>query len=186
MSKKVQIKSTLLIGMLLLAAFSRIIPHPMNFAPIGAMGLFGAAYFSRKWLAVLLPLVTLWLSDLVINNVVMAGYYNQFTWFYEGWYWVYGTTALITLTGFFTLRKVEFSSVIGSSLLASVIFFLVTNFACWPGNPMYSQDFSGLLACYAAGIPFFQGTLAGNIFYGIVLFGGYELANAKISFLKSA
>jgi hypothetical protein len=129
------------------------------------MALFGAAHFKNKWAAFLVPLLALWLSDLVVTNILYASYYKTFTLFYSGFYWVYGAIALTTALGFLLLKKVSFGTVAGSSIAASLLFFIVTNFGSWPGNSLYSQDLNGLIACYAAGIPFFGGTLAGNLFY---------------------
>ncbi len=162
--------------MIALAALSRLLPHPHNFTPIGAMGLFGAAYFSRRWLAVLVPFAALWLSDLFLNNVIyarlMPDYYDGFAWF--GSAWVYGSFFLIVLLGFVVLRKVKLTSLLGASLGASVIFFLVTNFGVWLGNPMYPQTLGGLGTAYALGIPFFWNTLLGDLVYTGLLFGVFE------------
>jgi hypothetical protein len=176
---KINFRPIVLISLLLLAAFSRVIPHPPNFTPIAALGLFGAAYFSRKWIAIVLPLASLWLSSIVINNTLYADHYKSFTFFYEGWYWIFGSIALTTVIGFFTLKKININSVLSSSVIAAVLFFLISNYSCFPGNPSYSQDLRGLMDCYIAGIPFFGGTLGGTLFYSAVLFGGFELAKYK-------
>lgn len=73
--RTITLRFGVLLVMLVLAAFSRLVPHPMNFAPIGAMALFGAAYFRSRWTAYLLPIVALWLSDIYINNVIYPAYY---------------------------------------------------------------------------------------------------------------
>lgn len=184
MNEKIAVRFGVIAFMILLAAFSRLIPHPANFAPIGAMALFGAAHFKSKWAAFLVPLLALWLSDLVIVNVLYAGYYKTFTFFYGGFYWIYGTIALTTLMGLFTLRKINIGTVAGSSIAASLLFFIITNFGVWPGSSLYTQDLNGLIACYVAGIPFFGGTLSGNLFYSAVLFGGYALAQYKFPILR--
>ncbi|HHB52745.1 MAG TPA: hypothetical protein ENK75_06910, partial [Saprospiraceae bacterium] len=80
------------------AAFSRLIPHPANFAPVGAMALFGAAYISNRALSVLVPIVAMWLSDLFLSNVVYAQYYEGFQWY--GNLWVYAAFAGIAVIGF--------------------------------------------------------------------------------------
>ena len=72
----------LLSAMILLAALSRLIPHPWNFTPIGAMALFGAAHFSKKYLAFVIPFAALWISNLLISNLLMASYYESFVWWY--------------------------------------------------------------------------------------------------------
>ena len=82
--KKINLRFSVLCAMILLAAFSRITPHMPNFSPLGAIGLFGAAYFAKKWQAFLIPIAATWLSDLFINNVIYAQYYPKFTWFYQG------------------------------------------------------------------------------------------------------
>ncbi len=184
-AKKIDVRFGVIALMILAAAFSRLIPHPANFAAIGAMALFGAAHFKSKWAAFIVPLLALWLSDLVVTNILYASYYKTFTLFYSGFYWVYGAIALTTVLGFLLLKKVNFGRVAGSGLAASLLFFIVTNFGSWPGNPLYSQDFNGLIACYVAGIPFFGGTLAGNLFYSAVLFGGFALAQRQFPILRS-
>lgn len=184
MTEKINVRFGVLVLMVLAAAFSRLILHPPNFAPIGALGLFGSAYFTRKWIAIILPLVSLWLSDVVINNTLYAQYYKGFTLFYDGFYWVYGTIILTTLLGFYMLKKVSVKNVLASSILASILFFLITNFSCWLGNSMYGQDLNGLMDCLMAGIPFFGGTLSGNVFYSIVLFGTFEFSKRKFPVLQ--
>lgn len=170
--------------LVLLAAFSRILPHPPNFSPIGGIALFGAARFSRRLVAVVVPFASLWLSDLVINNVMYASYFDHFVWFYQGFYWTYGAFFLIVLLGRITLKKTSPSSLLISSVLASVIFFLVSNFGVWASSTIYPKNLSGILACYSAGIPFFQHTLAGDLTYTVALFGLFALARRRIPQLQ--
>lgn len=170
--------------MVLLAAFSRLLPHPPNFAPIGAMALFGAAYFSQRYLSFLIPIVSMWLSDLVLNNVVYSQYFSHFVWFYQGCYWTYGAFILIGLIGFVALKRIKIQNLILASLLASVIFFIVSNFGVWISTNMYPKNFGGLTACYTAGLPFFKNTLMGDLVYTGVLFGAFEFAQRRIPALK--
>ena len=60
------------LGLILIAAFARIIPHYPNFTPLCAIALFGGKYFNNKYLAYLLPLLALWFSDILINNLVLG------------------------------------------------------------------------------------------------------------------
>lgn len=186
MKTTINFKFSILALLILLAAFSRLIPHLPNFSPLGAIGLFGAAYFTKKWQAFLIPIAATWLSDLFINNVIYAQYYPEFTWFYEGFYWQYGAYLLITLFGLLILKKVTLPKILVGALGSSLLFFLVTNLGCFPNNPSYTQDFNGLLSCYAAGIPFLKGTLLGDLFYCGVLFGSFELVKRKVPQLKLA
>lgn len=174
-----------LLLIILLAAFSRLLPHPPNFAPIGAMALFGAAYFSRKFFAFFIPVISMWLSDLVLNNVVYGQYFDHFVWLYQGCYFTYGAFVVIGLVGMSLLKKVRVKNLIMASFAASAVFFLVSNFGVWASTAMYPKDFSGLLTCYAAGLPFFKNTLLGDLVYTGVLFGTFELARYRIPALRT-
>lgn len=180
-NKKIYLRISVLALMIVLAAFSRIIPHMPNFSPLGAIGLFGAAHFSKKWQAFLIPIAATWLSDLFINNIIYAQYYPTFTWFYEGFYWQYSSYLLITLAGVFIFKKITPQKVIGGALSSTAIFFLISNFGCWPAYP---QTFDGLMACYMAGMPFLKGTLLGDLFYSGVLFGTFALAQRQFPVLR--
>lgn len=178
--KPINLKSPILCLLLLLAVASRLIPHPANFAPMGAMALFGSAYFNRKYLALLLPILATWLSDLFINNVIYAQYYPKFTWFYDGFYWQYGTYVLIGLLGLLIFKKVNLKRVLTGSLVSALLFFIITNFGCWIGSTTYHQNLTGLMECYAMGIPFLKGTLLGDLFYCGILFGSFEFIKIKV------
>lgn len=184
-TEKVNLRYGILIALIVLAAFSRIIPHTFNFSPLGAIGIFGAAHFSKKWMALFIPLAATWVSDLFINNVIYAKYYPTFTWFAEGFYWQYAAYILIVIAGFFIMKNINTKTVLVGALASSTIFFLVSNFGCWPGST-YPQNFGGLMQCYAAGLPFVKGTLMGDLFYCAVLFGGFALVQKQVPALRTA
>lgn len=184
-TKKTTLHYSVITGFILLAAFSRVIPHMPNFSPLGAIGLFGAAHFQKKWVALFIPIAATWLSDLFINNVIYARYYPTFTWFYDGFYWQYGSYLLIVIAGLFIFKKVNTKRVLAGALTSTAIFFLVSNFGCWPGSS-YPQNAGGLMQCFAAGIPFLSGTLLGDLFYCTVLFGGFALAQKRFPILQPA
>ena len=175
-NKKVQLRFSLISLLVVLAALSRLIPHPPNVAPIAGMALFGAAYYSKKYWAYLIPIASMWVSDLILNNVVYAQYFDQFVWFYSGSLFTYGAFALIVLLGTVTLKKRNAGRIIFSALGASAIFFIVSNFGVWLSSPLYAKSWEGLAACYVAAIPFLQNTLLGNLGYTAVLFGLFELS----------
>ena len=104
-------------GVILVAALTRLIPHPLNFAPLGAMSLFGAAYLSDKKFAFILPMLAMFITDLFINNIMYASYYGGFTLFTPGFIWIYGSIATIVVIGVLLLKKVSITRVIVSSLL---------------------------------------------------------------------
>lgn len=177
---KNQQKSTLIITVLIvIAALSRLLPHPPNFTPVGATALFGTAYFTKKYWAFIIPIITLWLSDLILNNVFYAQYYDGFTWMTTGFLWIIGAFVLIAILGMFTMKnKVSPVNLLGTSIAASGIFFLITNFSVWLSGLTYPKTIEGLIACYTAAVPFFWNTLAGDLFYVAVLFGVYEFVKS--------
>lgn len=183
MNRKITLRTGLLALIILLAAASRLVPHPYNVTPIGAMALFGAAHFSRRYLAILLPLAAMWLSDLALNNIVYAEYYDGFVWF--GASLVYFSFALIALLGLVSLRRFSWGRLLGASLGGSVLFFLVTNFGVWLSDPVYPKNITGLILCYTAGLPFFGNTLLGDLFYCGVLFGSFAWLERRFPRLQT-
>jgi hypothetical protein len=175
-----------------IAALSRLIPHTFNvahlfnFSPVGALALFGGAYFGKKYLGFLLPFFALWLSNLLLDNIFFSQYYSGFVWM-ANWE-VYFTFALIVVLGTLMLKKISPLRLIGASLSASVLFFIVTNFFVWAFGEgiMYPLTGEGLLTCYIAAIPFFWNTLAGDLIFVTLLFGAFEWAQRKYPSLVAA
>ena len=183
--KKLNLQTGVLSIIILLAAFTRIIPHPPNFSPMAAIGLFGAAHFAKKWQAFFIPLIGIWVSDLVINNYVYSSSSSNFVWFYSGFYWQYISYILIIFTGLFIFnRGISLTKTAGGMISSSGIFFLVSNFGVWAGGTMYPKNFSGLITCYAAGVPFIHNTIISDVLFTTVLFGTYYLLQVEYSSLK--
>jgi hypothetical protein len=145
----------------LVAVLVRFLPHPANVAPIAAMALFGGAYLNKKY-AVILPLIAMLISDLFL------GFHNTMP-------FVYGSFLVASFIGLTLKNKVKVKAVLGASLLSSVIFYVVTNFGVWLLSGMYEMTILGLIKCYVLAIPFFRNTLAGDLFYTVMMFGGYEM-----------
>jgi hypothetical protein len=80
-------------------------------------------------------------------------------------------------------EKMNVKQVVFYSVSSSLMFWLITNFACWPGNPLYTQDFSGLMHCYVAAIPF-MGNVVGDLFYNLLLFGTAFILTRKVAVLN--
>jgi len=147
-----------------------------------AIALFGAAYFKNKKLALIVPVLALWLSDLLLNSTIYASYETSLLTGYQ--LWTFLSLALIVITGYFMLRKISFKNIFGSAFVAAIIFFLVSNFGVWASGTMYPMNIGGLVSCYIAGIPFFHWTLLGNIFYLGLMVGVYEWVSVR--YLKIA
>jgi len=142
-------------------ACTRFMPHPPNFTPIIAMGLFGGAYLKDKRWAFLLPVASMLVSDIFLG-------------FHGTMIWVYGSLLLITAIGFLLKNGVSLRSGTLATIGGSLVFFMVTNFGVWVSSSFYPKTIEGLLACYAAGIPFFGNTLAGSAIYSALMFFGYD------------
>ena len=152
--------------LILLAALSRLFPHPYNFTPIGAIALFVGTYISSKRLALLLPMGILLLSDVLIELSGGSGFYPDMV-------FVYGSFALIAMMGCVLRGREQRQTIMVASLVSSVLFFLITNFGSWMMYDLYPKNFNGLLSSYIAGIPFFRGTVMGDLFYNFLLFGAF-------------
>lgn len=161
-----KLKLVVISGMILLAALSRLVPHPWNFSPLEAMALFAGAHIARRWLSMLVPLAALLISDLFLG-------------FYAGIWVTYLCFALIALAGR-SLRGGGALRIAFFGLASAVGFFLVSNFSVWALGTMYPHTAAGLLSCYVSAIPFFHNQLAGVAFYSLLLFGGYALLRRAV------
>jgi hypothetical protein len=161
-----------LLSAIVAAAALRLVPHPPNFSPIGAMALFGGAYLGRRGLAFVAPLAALLLSDAVIG-------------FHSGMPFVYASIALIVLIGLALRSRIGLVTVAAASISSSVLFFGITNFGVWLQSGMYPHSFAGLGACYVAAIPFFQNTVAGDLFFSGLLFGGFALLERFVPAIRA-
>ncbi len=164
----------------LLAAVSRLLPHPLNFTPIGAMALFGGTYLTDKRKAFAIPLLALFISD------ILLAVFTSSQLFYPGILWVYGSFALITTLGFYLRKLVQRQTIMVCSLVGSLIFFFVTNFGMWLFSGFYPVTTAGLIDCYIKAIPFFGGTIMGDLFYNLILFGAYSITKWKFPALVKA
>jgi len=156
----------LITGIILFGAMMRLVPHWPNFTPIAAMGLFGGAYLGKKHLAFLIPLAALFLSDLVLG-------------LHQWMIAVYISFALVVGIGIWLKDRVKIGSVLLATVSASLLFFIITNFAIWLGSPWYTQDMAGLITCYIAGLPFLNNGILGDLFFSTVFFGGFYFAQKR-------
>lgn len=173
MNQRSRIELAVFAGLLVLGVGTRVLLADLpNFAPVAAMALFAGYFFRSRSLALAVPLVVMLASDMFIG-------------FYDTWMMlvVYGSLATPVLLSGLLRRRLSFESrpavatagLVGASLGASLFFFTVTNFASWLFFGTYSHDVAGLTQCYVQAIPFFRYTLAGDLLFAFVLFGGYSL-----------
>ena len=164
-------KNLLFVVLIVLAMLSRLIPHAPNFTAVAAAGLFAGFAFGREIKSFLIPLVALWLSDLLINNIIYAQYYEGFRLFTPGFYWIYGGMLAAVVIGRIGLSSFKILPLAGAGLSSAVVFYIITNFGAWIGNPLYAQNISGLMASYTAALPFLLNQVLGTFFYGAIIFG---------------
>tara|TARA_Y100000385_G_C12952923_1_gene576284 strand:+ start:225 stop:788 length:564 start_codon:yes stop_codon:yes gene_type:complete len=172
----------LIIALIILGIGSRFLflidgyPQIPNFTALGAVALFGAFYL-KKIQSIVIPLIILWISDLVLNNIVYSEYYTSFSFFGDPWVNV-GFLATIMI-GWYFLKKLSIKSLLGASLIGAFVFFLITNFSSWLTLDLYPKNLEGLLTSYIKGIPFFRNAFLGNVFFSSILFGSYYFIKNK-------
>ncbi len=159
--------------MVLLAALSRVAFYPINFSPVIAMALFSGAVIKDKKLAFFMPLVSMFVADVIFEvSGIAPGFW--------GWGQIvgYAVIALITVFGFY-LKKINVQNVIGFSIASSLLFFFLSNssYFLFENNVYhtYATSFSGYMDCLAAGIPFLKNNIPADLVYSGVFFGGYAL-----------
>lgn len=158
--------------MIVLAAILRIVPHPWNLTPIGAIALFSGSMFRTKWIAFVFPMAALLAGDAFIG-------------FYKLMIVVYANFAVSVAIGHWLGDDRTLARIGGAIFLGALQFFFITNFAMWAVGGFYPRTAAGLEACFAAGVPFFWNTLAGDVLYSGVLFGGFALAERLWPALRS-
>jgi hypothetical protein len=164
-------RTLLALAMIAIAAALRIAPHPWNFAPVGAMALFSGAVLKDRRLAFLFPLVTLFVGDIFIGLYKIIPI-------------IYASFLISVAIGFWLRDRRTVVRISLATLLGAIQFFLVSDFAVWQFMNTYPRNFSGLVACYVAAIPLFWNTLAGDVLYATLLFGGYALAERLFPTLR--
>ena len=152
---------------------ARAVPMPFHFTPVAAALLFFGARMPRR--RMITPLALLIICDIYLNKFVYAyplRWDQTVTWL---WY------AAIMLFGGLLARNTSALRVAGASLVASVSFFVVSNFAVWTvSREMYPATWSGLVTCYVAAVPFFRNTLVSDLLFSAVFFGaGYLLSHRQ-------
>jgi hypothetical protein len=151
------------------AVLARWLPHPPNFTPIGALALFGGSFYADRRLALTLPLLALFLSDLAIGLHLLMPV-------------VYGSFACNVLLGRWLRHHWGVWNLAAVTVLGSIQFYLTTNFACW--LMAYPHTLAGLIDCYVKALPFFRNTLLGDATFVVVLFGAVAVAERLLPVLR--
>jgi hypothetical protein len=155
-----------------------------SFTPMLAMSLFSGFAISDKKLAYLVPLIALILSDalLQITNTQLG--------FYGPSQFINYTAYLIVVFMGTKLSKPNTIKILGFTLSASIVFFIISNFSTWADTTfnMYPKTLAGLQACYIAGLAFYRQQIEANIlmnpvigdlYFALLFFGAHYLVAVR-------
>ena len=143
------------ICLILILSFSRLIPHPWNFTPVLAMGIFSGFYFKNFILGSFIVICSMFIGDLYLG-------------FHSTMFFTYISLIIAVALGLF-VNKFKFTEVLFTGLASSFCFFAITNFGAWLTLEMYEKNLTGLLQSYVLAIPFFHNTLISTLLYLVVL-----------------
>jgi len=181
-AKNINIRTVVLILIVLAATAMRLVsfkfPLLSNFTPVGAIALFGGAYFNPKWKAYIVVLLSLFLSDIVINYL----YTSKWVLLYSGSLYLYLCFAIMVFVGSL-INKVNVLSVFLASFASVAIHWLIMDLP-WLYGTMYPHTLAGYGASLVAALPFEKNMILGDIIFGAILFGGFELAKNKYTILR--
>lgn len=160
---KLKNSSIIAIILIVFGVTARLLPHPANIAPIGAIALFAGLYLPRRY-AILIPFAAMILSDAVI------GFYD-----WKILLTVYASFFVSVYIGQYVQKRKNLIMIVGGTVFASIIFYLTTNGAVWAFGDMYAHTFSGLIQSYTMALPFFRHSVIGDLFFVSILAGSMEL-----------
>ena len=140
--------------LVLVLSFSRIIPHPYNFSPMLAVGIFLGFYFRQFFLSSFIAVSSMFLGDLYLG-------------FHDTMFFTYTSLIIAVILGLF-ISKFKFTEILFAGLASSVCFFIITNFGAWLTLEMYEKNLAGLFQSYVLAIPFFHNTLISTLLYLVV------------------
>jgi len=140
------------IGLILILAFSRLMPHPDNFTPIIALAIMSSYFFRNVNFSYTIMLFSMLLADFFIG-------------FYSHMLFVYLSLFLIVLIFFKISKKINYKNLFIFSFFGSVIFFLISNFGVWLVGNLYERNINGLIECYFMAIPFFKNTITSTLIF---------------------
>lgn len=160
---KASLSGFVISGLIVVAIWSRVFPHPSNMTALVPAALLAGYFLSGIWLAPLVPLAALAVSDALFFS------------FYPGIEYVYGAALLAMLIGRLLTKKQSGFLLLGG-LAASICFFVVSNLGVWLSTSLYPRTWDGLVQCYVMAVPFFRHQIIGDVIYGVVLYVAIRLA----------
>ena len=152
-------------------SLTRLIPHPWNFSPVLAVGIFSGFYFKQFYLSLFIVILSMFIGDLYLG-------------FHSTMFFTYISLVVAVILGLY-IKHFKFTEIVFSGLVSSACFFLVTNFGAWMILDMYEKNLAGLLKSYVLAIPFFHNTLISTFLYLLLLKLLFDLAVKRKIFKTS-
>ena len=153
------------VSLILVITLSRLIPHPYNFTPVIAAGVFSGFYFRQFFLGWFVIIFSMFIGDLLIG-------------FHATMFFTYIALVVPVALGIF-MKRFKFNAIVVASLVSSIAFFLTTNFGVWLTLDMYEKNFAGLINSYVLAIPFFHNTLISTFIYLLLTKVLFDFLNKK-------
>lgn len=173
--------------LVVIAAVYRAIPdRPWGFAPQFAMGIFAGALVGNRKMAFALPLISLFISD-VLYQVLHAYGFTEISGFYSGMIENYILIGSLTYIGFF-INPNKVSSIAKGCLASPTLFFFASNSLTWLGNGglQRPKTVAGFIQALIDGIPFYTNSLIATVVFSAILFGSYQMIFKKETGAKMA
>ena len=155
-------------------------PLLSNFTPMGAIAIFGGAYFTDKWKAGLVSVVTLFATDIFINYLYM---HKLILWYGNSALWLYASLLIMVWIGSL-IKKANVTNVLLASLASVAVHWLLTDIEPWLYSSYYAKGLLGYGESLLMAIPFERNMLIADAIYGGILFGGFELIKSKFGAVK--
>jgi len=160
----------LAILLVLVGAGSRLLHLPPNIAAVTGVTIFAGFAIRNIWLALVVPVAAMALADVVL------GWYPDMVFTYAG-------MALGVLIARGLLHRLTVPRLIGTTFLASLGFFVLSNLGVFLSG-YYGFSLEGLLACYVAALPFWQNSLIADFTSTALVFGLYLALTRAIPSVK--
>jgi hypothetical protein len=122
-----------------------------NFAPIAAIALCGGVYLPYKF-KFAIPLGALFLSDAILNYYYGAPLFTPL---------IACRYLVLFVVGWVGLRlqnRASLKTLLPASIVASIMFYVVTNLFAWLSDPGYTRNFAGLIQALTVGLPQYSST----------------------------
>ena len=179
--QKINVRTLVLVLMIIAAVCMRFVSYEYkflsNFTPVGAIAIFGGVYFTDKWKAYVAVLLSLVASDILINYLYNQPLISEYT------LWNFVCFALIILVGTL-IKKVNFATAIIIVIAPVLIHWLIMDMPWLHELSIYPKTFAGYVTSLTAAIPFEKNMLLGDVLFGALLFGGFELIQNRYTLVR--